>query len=244
NSRISATPPGRSTRRISASATSLRVTLRRPKAMLTQSKLAAGKGSASASHCTAGISLPSFSMRSRRAANRRARSAVPPATSSTRALARTPEAAIAKRFQARCMPHDIRSFIRSYRPATESNTPLTRRVFSSGVTCSKPKCVCSLIESMLMTAGMRGRRRRRVGIGLAAGAGGAHPLEILLPHRFLLLAELVQIVPGIDPGVVSVGELGPDRIVADRLDLGDRDFALADLQRLLAGAVSAHVGRR
>ena len=34
------------------------------------------------------------------------------------------------------MPADIRSFIRSYLPATESKTPRTRRDFSSGVTRS------------------------------------------------------------------------------------------------------------
>ena len=36
-------------------------------------------------------------------------------------------------------------------------------------------------------------------------------------------AEVVEIVPGIDPGAVAVGELGPDRVVAHRLDLEDRD---------------------
>jgi len=47
-----------------------------------------------------------------------------------------PAISTAKRFQPRCMPADIRSFIRSYLPATESKTPRTRRDFSSGVTRS------------------------------------------------------------------------------------------------------------
>jgi len=38
----------------------------------------------------------------------------------------------------------MRSFIRSYFVATDSNTPLTRRVFSSGETRSNPKSVFSL----------------------------------------------------------------------------------------------------
>src|SRR3546814_7551331 len=37
---------------------------------------------------------------------------------------------IAKRFQTRCTPIDIRSFIRSYLCATDVNTPATRRRLS------------------------------------------------------------------------------------------------------------------
>src|ERR1022692_2262196 len=267
NSRTSAAPPGFRTRRISASATSLRVTLRSPKAMLTQSKERAGKGSASALHCTAGSNMPSSSIRSRptvsiaplmsvsmtwprsptRCANRRARSAVPPATSRTRAPTRTPLASTAKRFQARCRPPDIRSFIKSYFFATDSDTPLTRRVFSSGDTRSKPKSVSSLKEVdplVLMAAGMGGRRGHRIRIGVATCARGVDPLEVAIPHYPLPQAELVEVVPGVNAGFVPVGELGPDRIVAHRFDLGDRYLALADLQRFLAWAVAAHLGGR
>jgi hypothetical protein len=53
----------------------------------------------------------------------RARSPVPPATSSTRSPRRTPLVCDRReRFHSRCMPNDIRSFIRSYFGATESNT--------------------------------------------------------------------------------------------------------------------------
>ena len=45
---------------------------------------------------------------------------------------RSPVCDSAKRFQSRCTPADIRSFIRSYLSATESNTSRTRRAFSLG----------------------------------------------------------------------------------------------------------------
>src|SRR5436309_2159226 len=266
-----ATPPGRRTRRISASATSLRVTLRRPNPMQTQSNFRAGNGSASALHWAAGTRRPSSSMRSRpatsmaaltsvrttlpdvptRSAKRRARSAVPPATSSTALPRRTPLVSTANRFQARCSPADMRSFMRSYFDATDSNTPRTRRAFSSGGTRSKPKSVVPLISlrvaprspSVVVTAGMRRRGRRGVRIEIAARTGRGEPRQISLPQLVLPLAQIVQIVPGVDAGVVTVGELRPDGVVADRLEFRDRDFALADLQRFLAGPVPAHIRR-
>src|SRR5260364_69746 len=48
--------------------------------------------------------------------------------------ARAPSWAMANAFQRRCSPADIRSFIRSYLDATESNTRPTRRLFSSSST--------------------------------------------------------------------------------------------------------------
>ena len=52
NSSTSICPPGFNTRCIDASAAALSVTLRRPKPMVTQSKLASAKGSFSAFACT------------------------------------------------------------------------------------------------------------------------------------------------------------------------------------------------
>src|SRR5438477_5336140 len=95
---------------------------------------------------------------------------------------------------------------------------------------------------VLMTAGVGGRRRGGVRIGITARARGIEPLEIFVPHRIVPRPELVEIVPGVDAGVVSVRELGTNRVVPDRFDLRDGDFAFAHLQRFLAGSVAAHVG--
>ncbi len=139
--------------------------LRRPKAQVTQSKYSEGKGSFSPSHWAAGIMKPWSIRRSRprtsmallmsvsqtwplllpppatRLAKASERSAVPPATSSTRSPARTPETSMAKAFHRRCRPSDMRSFIRSYLSATESKTPATRFAFSPSATSLKPKWV-------------------------------------------------------------------------------------------------------
>ncbi len=62
--------------------------------------------------------------------NWRVRSPVPPAMSSTRLPARTPDSSMVKRFHRRWTPPDIRSFIRSYLAATEWNTSATFSAFS------------------------------------------------------------------------------------------------------------------
>ena len=107
--------------------------LRSPKATETQSKVSAGKGSFSASQSASGGEMPWSISLSRptssiaalisvihtcpegptRRANAAARSPLPEATSSTLEPSRTPESSIAKRFQSRCRPSDIRSFMRS-----------------------------------------------------------------------------------------------------------------------------------
>ena len=163
-----------------------------------------------------------------RSAKSRARSPVPPARSSTRMPARTPVASTAKRFHSRCRPADMRSFMRSYLLATESNTPRTRRALSSARPPRSRNASCRVI----------GHLASRL------APGGRQPVEIALPQLVLPLAEVVEVVPRIDAGVVAVGERRTDRVVADGFDLRDRDVALADLQHLLARAVAAHFRRR
>src|SRR6185437_983434 len=70
------------------------------------------------------------------------------------------------------------------------------------------------------------------------------PLEIASPQLVLPRAQVVEILPGVDPRVVTVGERRPQCIVPDRLDACDGHVALPGLQRLLAGAVAAHLGGR
>src|SRR3989442_13495382 len=61
-------------------------------------------------------------------------------------LGELPEVSREYLYKAGITPADMRSFMRSYFDATDSNTPRTRRAFSSGGTRSKPKSVVSLIS--------------------------------------------------------------------------------------------------
>src|SRR5471032_949488 len=99
----------------------------------------------------------------------------------------------------------------------------------------------------MMPVAVRGRREVQLGAGVAAGvafeAGGVQAVEVVLPQLGLLGAQLVQIAPGVQAGVVAVGEGRLHRVVADRVQRRDADVALAHLQNLLALPVTAHFGR-
>jgi hypothetical protein len=60
----------------------------------------------------------------------------------------------------------------------------------------------------------------------------------------LLAAELVEIAPGIQAGVMPVAEHQLHRVGADRLDCIDAHIALAHLQDLLTRTVPAHLRGR
>src|SRR5690606_25846065 len=64
-------------------------------------------------------------------------------------------------------------------------------------------------------------------------------IQVRLPLGLAVATKLVQIRPGIEPGVVSVIEHQPDRIVSYRLDLRDDDLVFAQLQGFLSRSVSA-----
>src|SRR5690606_13340738 len=85
--------------------------------------------------------------------------------------------------------------------------------------------------------------RRDVG-RIAAAAFALQTGEILRPQRFLPAADLVEVVPGVQAAVVTVREHRLDRVVAHRLEAEYVYVALALLQHLLTGAVSAHFGGR
>ena len=72
---------------------------------------------------------------------RKAMSPVPPATSSRRWSGCGASQSIIASFHRRWTPPDIRSFIRSYLPATEEKTPWTSPAFSSSGTSRAPKWV-------------------------------------------------------------------------------------------------------
>src|SRR5690606_12060909 len=62
---------------------------------------------------------------------------------------------------------------------------------------------------------------------LARKSLGRKLVEIRLPAGFLCVAEFVKIVPGEDAAVVEIAEGDAYRVVAHRLDLGDRHILLA-----------------
>jgi hypothetical protein len=90
--------------------------------------------------------------------------------------------------------------------------------------------------------GARGRRGRGIRQS-AAGAGRLHLVEVLLPEFVPILSQTIKIVPGVQPGIVTVAENQPHRVIAHRLDRGDLDLGLAGLQHLLARTMPAHFGR-
>src|SRR4029079_3417100 len=59
-----------------------------------------------------------------------------------------------------------------------------------------------------------------------------------------LLAELAQVCPGVEPGIVTVVEGQADGVVADRVDGRDRNIDLAGTGDALVAAVALNLGRR
>src|SRR3989344_3815 len=74
--------------------------------------------------------------------------------------------------------------------------------------------------------------------------GLGEPFQILLPQAVLVLAQLMQPLPGIDPGTVAIVEKQADGVIADRLDMADVHVLLADLEYLLPRPMAADLGRR
>ena len=60
----------------------------------------------------------------------------------------------------------------------------------------------------------------------------------------MLDAELIEISPRVDPGVVQIVEGDAHRVIADRLQSDDSDMCTAGDQGLLPGSVPLHLGRR
>lgn len=55
-------------------------------------------------------------------------------------------------------------------------------------------------------------------------------------------SQIVQQIPGINAGMVTIGKPGADRVITHWFDGGDSDLALAGLQAFLPLAVAAHLG--
>src|SRR5450759_487090 len=78
----------------------------------------------------------------------------------------------------------------------------------------------------------------------SARSGLLHALQVTGPVAGLILSKVIEIVPGIEPGIVPVRKFELDGIRADRLDRLDRDVLLADLEHFLPWPVAAHFRRR
>src|SRR5690349_12113840 len=92
-------------------------------------------------------------------------------------------------------------------------------------------------------SGAPGRSVRSPPSRLAAEAFVLEGGEVVGPAFIVLGAELVQVIPGVNPGVVEIVELDAHRVIADRFEIDDPDMgALAD-DRLLPGAVALQFGR-
>ena len=67
--------------------------------------------------------------------------------------------------------------------------------------------------------------------------------KVVLPERTLILSQLKQIVPAVNAAVVTVIKVDFNGVVADRLNVLNRDVSFAGLKHFLAPAVTAHFSR-
>src|SRR5271168_892737 len=82
-----------------------------------------------------------------------------------------------------------------------------------------------------------------IGSGIAAQSAIHQGGLVGGPALGIGVAELAQVRPAKNPGVVLVVEDDADGVVADRLDRGDLHVAATGDDLLLAGAVALHLGR-
>ena len=95
---------------------------------------------------------------------------------------------------------------------------------------------------MVMTA--TAADRARCGVDIARQPLSFDLLQVFLPQFVVMLAQIVEKVPGVEAAVVSVREDEAHGVGADRFDALDVDVALAGLQCFLARAVTTCFRRR
>src|SRR4030066_2524697 len=99
-------------------------------------------------------------------------------------------------------------------------------------TSRKPKCVVLSSRGPLMSGLYR----------LARVAGRGQTFEVTFPVLLLVHAQVMQVLPGVDAGGMTIVEVQAHRVAADRLDVGDVHLLLAELQDFLARPVTAYLG--
>lgn len=100
----------------------------------------------------------------------------------------------------------------------------------------------SVSDQATLHCGRLGRRRAFGRIAAATGRGEA--VEVGLPQRIAVAAEVVQQIPGIQAAIVAVGKNQAKRVIANGFDALDFYVALAQLQGFLAASMTAHCRRR
>src|ERR1700722_17042553 len=88
---------------------------------------------------------------------------------------------------------------------------------------------------------LAGWRRRS---GIAAEPFGVQRRQIIPPAPLLLTAELVQILPGIDPGIVQIVEQNANGVMADGLDRHDADMPTSRHCLALGRGMALNLGAR
>src|SRR4051794_10019147 len=68
--------------------------------------------------------------------------------------------------------------------------------------------------------------------------------EVVAPAPVVLDSEPVQILPGVDAGIVQIVEFDAHRVIADRLQIENADMGALGDDALLAGTVPLHLCRR
>src|SRR5580693_8992183 len=78
--------------------------------------------------------------------------------------------------------------------------------------------------------------------GVPRRMGLLQACKVIGPQFVPVPAQVVEIVPGIDAGVVAVGEAWLHSVIADRFESADLDAALAGLQHFLPRPMPAYFG--
>src|SRR5215469_15197743 len=81
-----------------------------------------------------------------------------------------------------------------------------------------------------------------IGSGLPGKSLRGQTVEILAPAFLMFYAELVEVIPRIDPGIVEIVEGDTDSVIADRFNTDDADMGPTVHERLLSRTMALHFG--
>src|SRR5262249_48921037 len=186
--------------------------------------------------------------RARRAGDRRA----PPRTRhrGRQGAAAVPTVAPLGRYRARCGHRWPKSPVREFdragaaRPRCRAcrSRSLAAAQAPADARCDGPRR--GLAPPRPRRAALVSRLPLLLGARLAAQPVRRQAVEIIAPALLLLHAELVEIAPGINPGIVEIVEDDANGVIADRFEADDPDMSAAVDQCLLPSTVPLHLGRR
>src|SRR3546814_8174556 len=114
----------------------------------------------------------------------------------------------------------------------------------SGIRAGSRPSSGKLARSRLTGSFIPPRTAARVAYGSPAQPVPLQGGEIGCPQGIAVLADLAQVAPGVDAGIVQVVEYDPDGVVALRDQFHDPDMAAPGHDPLLSRPVSHHLGGR